>query len=95
MTVEEREKWQYVRSKGRINFIFVRGVLLTGLILTLIFSFALICLRFITNNFTFSYFDINFARELLFFLFFSLPLGGILAWQIWCKKEKELARKRP
>jgi hypothetical protein len=85
MNAKQRERWAKMRKKGRIYFIFVYGVLLWGVITSII---VWIILSFY-YSYTSDLFSITSIRTLITSLILFHLTGLWWGWSVWRYNEKQ------
>jgi uncharacterized integral membrane protein len=95
MNQKQKEKWKKIRAKGQSEFVLKEGGLIFGLLLFgLIVPILRFIVGFITNDFTFSFFDKGFQMGIFLNLFFAFPLGCLLYLGSWYWNEFKYSRSK-
>jgi|GEM_PF-1445473 len=78
------EKWEKTRAKGKSEFILRNGGVIFGLVgMGLLVPIGLTIIEFISNDFTFSFFNKNFQFGIIGRLMTAFPVGCLWGWIMW------------
>lgn len=91
MNEKERQNRKAIRSKRQRRFVLFCGINFTftfGLLMVL----ADFILRFLINDFTLSFLNLDFFGTTIFFLILSFIIGYLSGFKTWNRREKEFVQ---
>ena len=89
MKEKHKARWEKIRAKGKRKFILIYGGVMFGLIGTgIVGQIFMIAIKFVTNDYNFSFFDKQFQFDLIPKLISSFPVGCLWGWIIWKTTER-------
>jgi uncharacterized integral membrane protein len=95
MNHNKREKWEKVRTKGQSEFVLKQGGLVFGfLFVGIIIPILRFTVEFVSNDFTFSFFNKGFQLSLFLHLFAAFPIGCLWGWLSWQLNEFTYSRSK-